>query len=47
MIRTSRVPVAAIVGMLMLTVPALAQTALGTLRGVVRDQQGGRSPASR
>jgi outer membrane receptor protein involved in Fe transport len=44
MIRTSRVPVAAIVGMLMLTVPALAQTALGTLRGVVRDQQGGALP---
>src|SRR4051812_4559021 len=42
--RTSRASLALIVGMLMLTVPVAAQTALGTLRGVVLDQQGGALP---
>jgi len=46
MIRTSRVSMGVIVGVLLLTMPAVAQTALGTLRGVVRDQQGGALPAS-
>jgi outer membrane receptor protein involved in Fe transport len=32
------------VGLLVLTAPALAQTALGTLRGVVLDEQGGALP---
>ena len=44
MIRTSRVSLGVIVGVLMLTIPAFTQTALGTLRGVVRDQQGGALP---
>ena len=44
MIRMSRVSPGVIVGVLMLTIPAFSQTALGTLRGVVLDQQGGALP---
>ena len=42
--RTSCISLGVLVGVLMLTIPAPAQTALGTLRGVVRDQQGGALP---
>ncbi len=42
--RTTRFSLAVIVGLLAVTIPAFAQTALGTLRGVVRDQQGGALP---
>jgi hypothetical protein len=44
MTRTSRVSLGAVLGVLILSIPAVAQTALGTLRGVVRDQQGGALP---
>ena len=42
--RTTRFSLAVVVGLLAVTIPAFAQTALGTLRGVVRDQQGGALP---
>ncbi len=42
--RTTRFFLAVVVGLLAVTIPAFAQTALGTLRGTVRDQQGGALP---
>ena len=42
--RTTRFFLAVVVGLLAVTIPAFAQTALGTLRGIVRDQQGGALP---
>ncbi len=42
--RTTRFSLAVVVGLLAVTIPAFAQTALGTLRGTVRDQQGGALP---
>src|SRR6267142_4670599 len=42
--RATRSSLAVVVGLLALTIPAFAQTALGTLRGVVRDQQGAALP---
>src|SRR2546425_10516055 len=44
MIRRLRVSLAVIVSVFALTVPAFTQTALGTLRGAVLDQQGGALP---
>src|SRR3954463_5114568 len=42
--RRTCVSAAVIVCLLAVAIPGIAQTALGTLRGVVRDQQGGALP---